>query len=147
MATAGLFGPSFTDIFGGTIDLSSDTFKAMLLTGFTISATLTDTVHYRPDTGGTEITGAGYTALGTQLTGGTMIYDTATNEVRWSHSNPQWVTASFTAAQMIVYKARGGTSAADEVVYWCDFGGAQTVTAGTFTYTVPATGAIATTIT
>lgn len=146
MATAGLFGLTFTDMMGGTIDLTTDTFKAMLMTGMTIGATELDAVHYRSSSGGTEITGSGYTAGGTQLTGATLSYDTATNEVRWSHSNPQWVTASFTAAMMLVYKSRGGTSSADEVIYWCDFGGAQTVTAGTFLYQVPATGAIAVTV-
>lgn len=144
MATAGLFGLSFTDMLGGTIDLTTDTFKAYLLNGFTANI---DTMHYRSDIGaGVEITPtSGYTAGGVTLTGATLSYDSGTNEVRWSHSNPQWVTASFSASQLIVYKSRGGTSAADELVYWCDFGGSQTVTLGTFTYTVPATGAIAVT--
>lgn len=142
MATAGLFGLSFTDMMGGTIDLTTDTFKGMLLTGFTANI---DTMHYRSDTAGTEASGAGYTATGQTITGATLSYDAASNEVRWSHANPQWTSASFTAAQLVVYKARGGTSAADELVYWCDFGG-QTVTAGTFLYQVPATGAIAVTV-
>lgn len=145
MATAGLFGLSFTDMMAGTIDLTTDALHAMLLTGCTIGATELDSVHYRSSVGGTEVSGSGYTATGATITGGSLSYDTATNEVRWTHSNPTWTTASFSAAQMIVYKARGGTSAADEVIYWCDFGG-QTVTAGTFLYTVPATGAIAVTI-
>ncbi len=145
MATAGLFGLSFTDIMAGTIDLTTDAFHGMLMTGMTIGATEIDAVHYRSSSGGTEVTGTGYTATGQTITGMTMTYDTATNEVRWSHANLSWTTASFSAAQLLVYKARGGTSAADEVVYWCDFGG-QTVTAGTFLYQVPATGCVVVTV-
>ena len=59
MATAGLFGLGFTDIMAGTIDLTTDAFHAMLLTGCTIGATELDSVHYRSNVGGTEVSGAG----------------------------------------------------------------------------------------
>ena len=38
---------------------------------------------------------------------------------------------------MVWYKSRGGAATADEVIMYADFGGDQSVTAGTFTVARP----------
>ncbi len=40
----------------------------------------------------------------------------------------------------MIYQRVGGTSSADPLVQYVDFGGVNTVVLGTFTYQVPATG-------
>jgi len=100
-----------------------------------------DTHHYRSDVTSEVATGTGYTYGGATLLAGTITYDAASNETRWDFSDPSWPTSSFSASQMVVYKRRGGTSSADELIMYIEFGGTQTVSSGTFTYQVPATGA------
>ena len=78
-----------------------------------------------------EVSGTGYVAGGfaftaaqniTPLTSGTGAYTS------WS-VNPSWTTATFTAASCLFYNSSSGNKA----VAVFDFGGNQTVTAGTFT--------------
>ncbi len=127
----------------GTIDLQGDLFGAMLTIGY---APNVDTDRWRSDIV-TEVgaTTSGYTIGGATLAGNTVTYDAATNETRWTFTNPSWTQASFSAGQMVVYQRAGGTSSADPLVFYVDFGGTNTVVLGTFTYQVPATGAAAVT--
>jgi hypothetical protein len=142
--TAFFFGVGMQKIQNGNVDLDTDTFKAMLTTSaYTPNQ---DTHDFRDDVTN-EIVGTGYTAGGVTLASLTLTYDTATNEVRWDFADPSWTGASFTARRMIVYKWRGGAASADELVMWVDFGADETVTLGTFSYVVPATGAAFTTVT
>jgi len=136
--TANWSGQGMRDVASGTISLNSNTFGAMLMTGYAFNQ---DTHHFRSDVTGEVATGTGYTYGGATLTGATITYDATSNEVRWDFADPSWPTSSFSASQMMVYKRRGGTSSADELVMYIEFGGTQTVTSGTFTYQVPATGA------
>jgi hypothetical protein len=141
--TAGFYGLGMKAIACGTVDLQGDTFGAMLTVGYTAN---TDTDRWRSDVTTETIGTSGYTVGGATLTGNTVTYDAASNETRWTFTNPSWTQASFSANQLVVYKRNGGTSSADELVMWVDFGGANTVTLGTFTYQVPATGAGAITV-
>ena len=144
--TAGMYGLGCRGNVTGLIDLDSDSFKAMLTTsGYVIDATAIDTHQFRSSVSN-EVTGTGYTSGGVALTTVTCVYDAATNEVRWDFDDPSWVTATFTARNMIIYKNRGGAAAADDLVMWVNFGGDEAVTAGTFTYVVPTTGALAYTV-
>ncbi len=136
--TANWYGQGMRDVASGTINLNANTFGAMLMTSYTFNQ---DTHHFRSDITGEVATGTGYTYGGATLTGATITYDTATNEIRWDWADPSWPTSSFSASQMAVFKRRGGTSAADELVMYIEFGGTQTVSSGTFTYQVPSTGA------
>ncbi len=137
---ANWYGQGMRDVASGTISLNSNTFGAMLTTGYAWNQ---DTHHFRSDVTGEVATGTGYTYGGATLVSpaGTITYDATSNEVRWDVGDPSWPTSTFSASQMVIYKRRGGTSSADELVMYIEFGGTQTVTSGTFTYQVPATGA------
>ncbi len=142
--TANWYGQAMRDIVSGTINLnvtqSGGTFGAVLMTGYAFNQ---DTHHYRSDITGEVATGTGYTYGGATITtpAGTITYDATSNETRWDFGDPTWPTSSFSASQMAIYKRRGGTSSADELIMYVEFGGTQTVTSGTFTYQVPTTGA------
>ena len=140
--TAAFYGLAIQKMVSGTISLTAgDTLAVMLVgNGYTVNQ---DTDAFRSIATTFEVAqggaNSGYTTGGTTLAAVTVTYDAATNQVRWDHTDPFWV-GSFSASKMIWYKKRGGAATADEVIMWADFGGDQTVTNGTFTYQVPATG-------
>lgn len=141
--TSGFYGLGAKDFVCGTFDLQGDIYGVMLTTGYTANV---DVHRFRSDVTTEVATGTGYTYGGATITGNTVSYDTATNEVRWDFNDPTWTSASFTCSGMVIFNRRGGTSSADELVQWIDFGGNQMVTSGTFSYTVPATGSAAITV-
>lgn len=135
--TAFWYGLGMRKVQDGTIDLNTDSFKAMLTT---VTYAPDQDLHDFRDDVTNEITGTGYSAGGVAITTPTCVYDGASNEVRWDFDDPQWTGATFTARRMVVYKARGGAASADELVAWVDFGADESVASGTFTYVVAATG-------
>lgn len=135
---AGWASLGLKDVVTGTVDLNEDTFGFMLMTGYAFNQ---DTHRYRSDVTGELATGSGYTYGGATLTGNTVSYDASSNEIRWDFNDPSFTSASFSASQAAVFKRRGGTSSADELLMYIEFGGTQTVSSGTFTYQVPSTGA------
>ena len=135
--TAFYYGVGVKKILQGSIDLDTDTFKAMLTTS---AYTPDQDVHDFRDDVTNEISGTGYSAGGVTISTPVVSYDTASNEVRWDFDDPSWTSASFTARFLVVYKSRGGAASADELVAYVNFGGDETVASGTFTYVVPSTG-------
>jgi hypothetical protein len=132
------------DLVCGTIAgrLQQGPIGAALTLGYGLTTWNQDTDHFLTTAMAFEVSGAGYTSLGATVTGSTVSYDAASNEVRWTFANPSWTTASFSAGQMVVYdRFSGGTTTTWPVLMYVDFGGTQTVSAGTFTYVVSATGA------
>ena len=84
---------------------------------------------------GNEASGTGYTAGGVAVSSPS--WTQATNVVTFtSAGTPQWTTASFTAYGGLVYD----TTNANQGLCYNYFGGAQTVTAGTFTINWNASG-------
>ncbi len=98
------------------------------------------TVNYSDLTGNSDevANGSGYTTGGfawtaaqntTPLTSGTTAY--------WSWSvNPSWTSATFSTVGCIAYNS----SASNKAVYVGDFGGTQSVSAGTLTLVLPTNG-------
>lgn len=126
-------------VSGGTLPLQQVPIGAVLTTGYAFNQ---DTHHFLTSAMANEISGTGYTTLGATVTGSTVSYDTASNEVRWDISDPTWTGASFSASQMILYyRFSGGTTTTWPILQYVEFGGTNTVSSGTFTYQVPATGA------
>ena len=108
-----------------TVDLDTHTFKVALL-GTTHAYSAANSVW--TDVSANEITGTGYTAGGTTL--GTVTWAASGTSMKWDAADASWTTASFTAYHAVIYD---DTHASDALVCSIDLGGAQTVSAGTFT--------------
>ena len=111
-------------------DMDTDTFKIAL---YTSSASLDSTTTVYSATN--ETSGAGYTAGGVAMAGGAIATSGTTAYVDFD--DPEWTSASFTAAGALIYN----TSNANTAVMVLDFGGDFTVTGGTFTIVLPAADA------
>jgi hypothetical protein len=90
----------------------------------------------------TEISGTGYTTGGATLAG--LSVTTATNVMTFTATSPSWTTATFTANQAVFYDS---TAITEQLICWWDFGGAVSVTAGTFTLTISGSGLVQVTAT
>ena len=97
-----------------------------------------------------EVSSAGYTAGGQWMSstpsaaGGTnnTTWTQGTNVVTFTSSgSPQWTGVTFTAYGCLVYDYTTSTTVG-QAISWNYFGGAQTVTAGTFTITWNASGIV-----
>jgi hypothetical protein len=86
-----------------------------------------------------EITGTGYTAGGATVSSPTFAAGGSNNSVAtWTSStNPSWTTATFTANQAVFYESSASTN---QLICFWDFGGAVSVTGGTFTLSINASG-------
>lgn len=141
-ATSKIFAHTMLLLGENTIKLSADAFKFALF-GNTVIPSNTVTTTAKSEYAGTtstwstahEASGTGYTAGGKAVTSPTWT-QTAANLKFTSATNPSWSAASFTAYGGLVYD----TTHANKGLCYLSFGGAQTVTAGTFTVTWSATG-------
>jgi len=137
-------------VTSGTISFTGDVFKGALIKASpsrTFDAATTNIG--TPGTGtpsasnlGTdETSGTGYTSGGATLTNVSPTLSGSTALIDFS-PDPSWTTASFSATAMIIYNttARLGAAATPlngRTTEVLDFGGTQTVTAGTFTVVFP----------
>lgn len=112
----------------GQQNLTSNTLKMALYTGF---ATLGPTTTVYSTTN--EVSGTGYTAGGETLAN-VSIASSANGIVYVSFSNPSWSNASFTARGALIYNATQSNSS----VAVLDFGADKTCSNQTFTVTLPA---------
>lgn len=120
-----------SDLWIGLHLWGTDAFKMAL---FVAAATLDATTTAYATTN--EVTGTGYTAGGTAITAVAPVISGATAYINIS-PNPSWTTATFTARGTMLYN----TSRTNKMLAVWDFGGDFTVTAGTFTLTMPAAAA------
>jgi len=127
--------PSFKEwMADGTLDLDNDSFKIMLLDDSHAFNAAHDLI---ADISGNEISGTGYSAGGASLASVTWVR--AADVVTFDAANPTWTTATFSAWFAVIYD---DTVADDPLVCQIDFGGEQSVTAGTFTIQFNASGII-----
>jgi len=122
MAETGIYTNAKLSIGNGAIDLDTHTFKVILL-GTTHTFNAADTV--LTDVSDNEITGTNYTAGGETLT---RTWSASGTSIKWDAADVSWTGASFIAYHAVVYDTTGNV-----LVCSIDFGGAQTVSAGTFT--------------
>lgn len=115
--------------FRGDLKPLSDTLKFALYNGATQDAT---TAVYSATN---EVSGTGYTGGGQALTGVTLTLSSGVAIL--SANNPSWTSATFTAASGQLYDA-SDTVGPNRTIAVFDFGGAQSVSAGTFTVQFPA---------
>lgn len=118
------------DIMNGSIDLDTDTIKAMLVTS-TYSPNV-DTHTKRSDITN-EVSGSGYTAGGATLASAAVTVDNTDDEGVFDATDTAWAASTITARGAVLYKSRGGASSADELIAYIDFSTDQISTAGTFT--------------
>lgn len=135
-----------------TITANGDTFKIALIKVSPAGTYGAGSTNYSNITGNTdEASGTGYTAGGFAWTPAQNVTPAITSpSAFWSWStSPSWTTATFTCTAAMIYNTsvRGGASAGgtNRAVSCHDFGGTQTVTAGTFTVLLP-TNALGTAI-
>jgi hypothetical protein len=89
--------------------------------------------------GNINMTSGGYTAGGATVASPTFTAGGTNNSVAtWtSGTNPSWTSATFTANQAIFYESSASTY---QLICFWDFGGAVSVTAGTFTLSINGSG-------
>jgi len=114
-------------LFQGTQNFTTDTFKMALYTGFA-NLNLSTTAYSTTN----EVVGTGYTAGGKTLTGTTLNYDAANNIVYVNFDNVVWSPANFIVRCALIYNA----SRANSSVAVIDFGSDKTAF-NTFTVTMP----------
>ena len=108
---------------------AADTYKIALYDA-NAAFTATGTVEYSATN---EITGTGYVAGGATLAG--LSQALVDGVAVWDFTDPSWTGATFTAYGALIYNDTNSPKGAIAVI---DFGGPKVVTAGTFTYVLPA---------
>lgn len=136
--TALMYGPIFNYVFGNnSINLTGATVKTALAT-----STYTpdqDTHDFFNDITN-EVTGTGYTAGGATLANDTFTQTTGSNLWTYDADDTSWTTSTITARYGIVYVDTAGASTTDPLIFYENFGGDFTTSAGTFLITWAATG-------
>lgn len=84
-----------------------------------------------------EASGTGYTSGGVGMGANTAPAVTSNVATTTWATNPSWTTATFSAIAAVLYTADATIGSANRTVAIYDFGGTQTVTAGTFTVVLP----------
>lgn len=87
-----------------------------------------------------EVSGTGYSAGGATLTNVSPTLSSTTALVDFT-PDPSWTTASFSTTAAIIYNTTRRGPLTAPITSTHDFGGTQTVTAGTFTAVMPAADA------
>jgi hypothetical protein len=116
-----------SEIVGGT-HAAADVYKIAL---YTSTATLDATTTAYSATN--EVSGTGYTAAGTTLSGFSV---TGTTTARLDFTAPSWPSSTITARGALIYNS----SKSNKAVAVLNFGSDITSTNGTFTVNMPAVG-------
>lgn len=129
---SGVYNQFKTELMNKVYDLGSggDTIKVALLNNS--HSFNPDNVGWASVSANELAAGGGYTAGGATLGSQTVTQDDTDDEGVFDGADTQWTSASFTAYHAVVYDDTP-TSPADPLIASFDFGGAQTVTSGTFT--------------
>lgn len=127
--TAGLTSQSVT--------FTADVFKIALIKNGMAGTYGAASTNYSDVTGNTdETSGTGYTAGGTALTNVTPTTSGTTAFTDFT-PDPSWTTATFSTAGCMIYNTTRRGPTANQATSVHDFGGTQTVSAGTFTAVMP----------
>jgi hypothetical protein len=123
---SGIYDCLKEDLMVGAVNLGSggDTIKVGLLDD---SHAFSAANSAWADVSANEISGTGYTAGGVTL--GSQAVSVASNTAKFDAADTEWTSASFTAYHAVIYD----TTNSNSLICSIDFGGAQTVSSGTFT--------------
>jgi hypothetical protein len=105
------------DVFSGAAN-TSHSYKALLTTS---SYTEDRGAHSKRSSVTNEVSGTGYTAGGVAVTL-TASLNTTTHKLTLTIGAATWSSSTITARTLVVYRARGGASSADELVCCVDNG-------------------------
>lgn len=112
-----IFDSFLADVFSGAAN-TSHAYKALLTTAAYVENRAT---HSKRSSITNEVSGTGYTAGGVALTL-TATLNTTTHILTLTIPAVTWPSSTITARKLIVYRARGGASSADELVCCVDNG-------------------------
>lgn len=119
-----------------TITFTGDAFKVALIKVGPTGTYGAASINYSDITGNSdEASGTGYTAGGLALTNSTPTTSGTTSFTDFA--DVSWTTASFSTTACMIYNTSQRGETANRAVSTHDFGGTQTVTAGTFTLVFP----------
>jgi hypothetical protein len=130
---SGIYDRFKANLMNKIVDLEADTVKVMLLD---TNHSFTSTDNAKSDVVANEISGTGYTATGASLASKAVTQAATT---KFDAADTAWTSSTFTAYHAVIYD---DTLASDDLICSIDFGGAQTVTSGTFTIQWNAAGII-----
>lgn len=112
-----VYSSFLADVFAGNCN-TSHSYKAMLVTSAYAENRAT---HTKRSDVTNEVSGTGYTAGGAAITLSASV-NTSTHRLTLTIPTTTWASSTITARKMIVYRARGGASSADELVCCIDNG-------------------------
>jgi len=131
--TSGIYDRFKANLFNKVVDMEADTVIVMLLNN---SHGFTTTHNVLADVSANELaTAGGYTQQDKELAGKAV---TQSATMKWDGTDVSWTSATFTAYHCVLYDE----TAAGNLICSIDFGGAKSVSAGTFTIQWHANGII-----
>jgi len=130
---SGIYNRFKANILNKICDMEADVIRVALLTN---SHSFTAAHNTFSQVSGNEISGTGYTANGEALASKAVTQAATT---KFDATDLAWTTATFTAAHAVIYD---DTLAGNDLIGSIDFGGNQSVVAGTFTIQWHADGII-----
>lgn len=134
------YGKAFANILGGETEaeskgcdfLTNEMKVALLTSSYTPDQ---DTHESWADVSAYEASGSGYTPGGSVLTGKTLTYDPATNEVKLDGADPDWNPSTITARYIVLYN-NSPAAAGDKILLgYMDFGENKASDNGSFKVT------------
>jgi len=120
---SGMYNRFKANLMNKEVDLEADIIKCMLLDNV---HAFTSTHNQKSEIVANEISGTGYTAGGAALATKAVTQGATT---KWDADDTQWTSATFTAYHAVLYD---DTLVNDDLIGSIDFGGAKSVSAGTF---------------
>lgn len=138
MATSKAYGNVVKAVFNKELDWDSDDIRVMLLSNaYTPNQ---DTHDYLDDVQAFEVTGTGYTAGGSALTGKTSTYDAANNVLVLDAADVTWANSTITARYAVLYDNSGAAAASKPLIGYVDLVSDQASINGNFTIEWDASG-------
>lgn len=133
---SGIYNRFKANLMNKEVDLEADTIKVALLDN---SHSFNADNNTWSDVSANEISGTGYTAGGEELTNKSVTQDDTNDKAVFDADDVSWSSATFTAYHAVLYD---DTLANDDLICSIDFGGAKSVSSGTFTIQWDADGII-----
>lgn len=135
-ATAYNYGKK--EFYSGSVDFTSDTMKiALLVSAYSPDI---DANQYWTDVSASEVAGTGYTAGGYTLLNPSATMDATNDMAYFNADDPTWTSATLTSLRYAVLYKDTGDAATSPIFGFVNFGENKSLTNGTFTLTVSATG-------